>query len=222
MTTEKRGTGLSPFHGIQIPGICFESGHCIWLLDFAETPTEVSSYVEVWLIDPDGGTTLLIDPEEATPAVERYHEFDDVRGARIDVSLPDQETIRVAVREAGIDLEWSLTHRLTPRARALSRLLNVTPKRIARSRTGALVGTAALNLLLPANGLRVAGRTDTGRRYRTEPVRVTVGTDASATLDGEDLGGLTGPDRPVSFGDLHVTNRPIVTVGDLFLEYPLD
>lgn len=213
---------LRPFHGIQVPGVCFESGHCIWLLDFTETPTAIPGYVEVWLIGPDGGTTLLIDPDEATPTVGQYHEFDDVRGGRIDVSLPDQETIRVVVREAGLELEWTLTHRLTPRTRTLTRLLNATPKRIARSRIGALVGTAALNLLLPANGLRVAGRTETGRRYRTEPMRITVGTSASATLDGEDLGELTAPSRPIAFGDLHVPDRPIVTVGDLYLEYPVD
>lgn len=220
MSTGERD-GLRPFHGIQIPGICFESGHCIWLLAFTETPTEIPSYVEVWLISPDGRTTLLIDPDEATPTVEQYHEFDDVRGGRIDVSLPDQETIRVAVREAGLDLEWSLTHRQTLRTRAVSRLLNATPKRIARNRMGAVAGSAALNLLLPVNGLRVAGRTDTGRRYRSEPVRITVGTDASATLDGTDLGGLTAPDRSISFGDLRVPDRPLVAVGDLFLEYPL-
>ncbi|MDL5363735.1 hypothetical protein [Halalkalicoccus sp. NIPERK01] len=211
---------LEPFHGIQVPGVCFESGHCVWLLRFTETPTDLPSYTEVWLITPDGGTTLFVDPEEAAATVEEYHAFDEVRGAEIDVALPDQETIRVTVA-GDTDLEFDLTHELTPRARALSAMLNATPERVARSRIGAAVGTATLNTLLPANGLRVAGTTDTGRRYRNEPVRVTLGTDASATLDGEDLGGLAPPTRPIAFGDLHVPDRPVVTFGDLFLEYPV-
>ena len=77
-----------------------------------------------------------------------------------------------------------------------------------------------LNLLLPANGLRIAGVTETGRSYRNEPDRLTVGTEASATLDGEGLGGLSEPDRPIAFGDLHVPDLPIVTFGDLYLERP--
>ena len=213
---------LRPFHGIQVPGICFESSHCIWILNFTETPTEIPNYTEIWLISPDGRTTLFVDPPEAGPTVDQYHEFDEMVGAKIDISLPDQETIQVAVVSEDVAVDLTLTHERTSRARALSAMLNATPKQIARSQLGAAIGTATLNLLLPANGLRVAGVTETGRRYRNEPRQITVGTDASVTLDTEDLGDLTAPRRPIAFGDLHVPDRPVVTFGDLWLEYPAE
>jgi hypothetical protein len=220
MNTETATIGeLQPFSGFQVPGICFESGHCLWVLNFTETPTELPSYTELWLIGPDRRTTLFIDPPEAASLVEQYHTFDETIDAEIDVTLPNQETIRVTVVSEDAEIDLTLTHELTPKARVLSAMLNATPKRIARTRLGAAIGTATVNLLLPANGLRVAGRTETERRYRNEPIRVTVGTDAVATLDGEDLGCLSAPGTPITFGDLHVPDRPVVTFGDLWLEY---
>lgn len=214
-------TTLRAFHGFQVPGISFESGHCIWLLDFTETPTEAGAYFECWLVTPEGKTTLFIDEPDAIPTMAEYHTFDDIVEAAIACELPDQETIRVAVDASdGTTIDLELYHELTPRARLLTALLHATPERIARSRPGAAIATATLNLLLPANGLRVAGRTDTGKRYRNEPDRVTVGIDARATLDGEDLGALAAPGRSIAFGDIHVPDRPIVTFGDLCLEYP--
>jgi hypothetical protein len=211
---------LQPFHGFQIPGICFDSGHCIWLLNFTETPTNVPAYFEVWLISPDDDVTLFVDQPEAIPEIKNYHMFDNVIEATIDCELPDQRTVDVRVTgEDGTTLDVEVNHERTRRARLLTAMLNVTPRWMARSRPGAAIGTATLNFLLPANGLRVAGRTETGQRYRNEPDRLTVGTDASAILDGEDLGMLSPPDRSIAFGDLHVPEQPIVTFGDLYLAY---
>lgn len=79
---------------------------------------------------------------------------------------------------------------------------------MARNQLGTVIATATLGLVLPANGLRIAGVTDTGRPYRNEPNRLAVGTEASATLDGEGLGRLSDTDRPIAFGELYL-GRPI-------------
>lgn len=221
--TEADGEELVPFHGFQVPGICFESGHCVWLLRFTKTPTVVPAYFEVWLISPHDEVTLFVDQPEAIPVIERYHEFDAVVEATIDCRLPDPETIRVAVRgKDGTELDLELVHEPIPRARILNAMMRATPRSVARSRLGTVIATATLGLVLSSNGLRIAGVTDTGRPYRTEPDRLTVGTEASATLDGEELGRLSDPDRPIAFGDLHVPDRPIVTFGDLYLERPIE
>lgn len=124
------GEELAPFHGFQVPDICFESGHCVWLLQFTETPTVVPAYFEVWLVSPDNEVTLFVDRPEAIPLIERYHEFDAVVEATIDCRLPDPETIRVAVRgEDGTDLDLELVHEPTPRARILNAMMRATPDR---------------------------------------------------------------------------------------------
>lgn len=64
---------LRPFSGRMLLGICFESGHSLWLYDFEATPTDLGGYREFWVVDPDDTRTLYYDTEGTDVEIEPYH-----------------------------------------------------------------------------------------------------------------------------------------------------
>lgn len=210
---------LQPFSGHQIPGVCFGSGHCFWLFDFASTPTDVGPYTDVWMVTPDDERVLYTDPEEAAREVVKYHEFDRTAGASISWARPDPEAVVVTTEgDDGTVLELDVSLGRTRGTRLLNGMLAATPRLLLRSRVGTAISTLSVNLLVDANGTRVAGRTETGRRFRTDASRVRSVTNASATLNGTDLGRLVRPSRPIEFGDAKTTGEPLFVSCELYLE----
>lgn len=217
---QQRSRGhLEPFPGHFIPGLCFESGHCFWLLEFTDTPTEIGPYSEFWVVTPEGDRVLYVDPGEAIDEVLAYHEFDRTAGATISVDGHGSPSITADCEgEDGTSVSVELELDETVGTRLLTGAVALTPDVVLESTPGTLVSTAMLNALLDANGLRVAGQTETGRRYRLDVDSVSAISTASATLDGRDLGAVKPPDRPIEFGDAKTTAEPIFAPGTLFLE----
>ena len=212
---------LQPFHGFLTPGICFASGHCIWLLQFSSTPTAIEAYDEVWILTPDGERVLYVDPADAGPYVETYHEFDRVIGGTIswkeagtdgvEMHLEGDEETTLEVRA---DLGTSTgTHLLTA-------ITSLTPQPILRTSIGGAISNLTFDLLMDANGLKVVGETDTREPYRVEADALRVVTSAAATLNGEDLGAVQPPTRSIEFGDAIVPDEPFFVFGDLYLRPP--
>ncbi|WP_254536922.1 hypothetical protein [Halomarina litorea] len=212
-------TSLRPFTGLSLPGVCFESGHCVWLLDFESTPTPYGGYTEVWVIGPDGDRTLYVSEEEAIDTVCEYHDFDATHAAEVTVERDDERLTLSTTGEDGTRLDCSLAFESTPATRLLGAVARATPSAIARSGVGRAVSTFSLNALLGLGGLPVGGRTETGREYFAAADRMYLVGDATATLDGTDLGGVVRPPERIAFGDIVTTDRPVAFVGDLFLEY---
>lgn len=215
--TQQSGT-LGAFTGTFVPGLCFESGHCFWFLAFTDTPTRFDAYTELWIITPDGERVLYTDPEPATEEVQKYHDFDQVNGATISCDIAHSRFGVTMEATDGTDLELTASAGQTIETRILNTVIALTPDAILQSSTGTTVSTRSLNLLLDANGLKVAGRTETDRRYRLDAERIQQITDASGTIDGRDLGGLSPPNRPIEFGDAKTTADPLYVPGILHLE----
>lgn len=209
---------LGAFTGNFIPGLCFESGHCIWLLEFTSTPTRFDSYTELWIITPDGKRILYTDPEAATEEVLKYHDFDRTNGASITCDTSHSQISVTMEATDGTSLELTASASQTFGTRVLNTVIALTPAVILQSRMGTTISTLSLNLLLDANGLKVAGRTETDRRYRLDAERIQQITDASVTLDGSDLGALDSPTRPIEFGDAKTTADALYVPGTLNLE----
>lgn len=209
---------LRPFRGELTPGLCFASGHCVVVVDFRETPTRHGAYREAWLVAPDGTRTLVCSDRGAIPGVERYHEFD--RTAAGDVVLArNGGALALAVRSDAFDLELEASLGATKGTRLASTVGTLTPGfLLGAPRVGAAAGRATRRLLgvdLPA-----VGETETGARYRMATKGVRAMTDASARLDGEDLGDLAPPARRVAFGDIVVPDRALWLRGTLSLPHP--
>lgn len=214
---QRTGT-LEPFSGRFIPGICFESGHCVWLIEFTDTPTRFGSYTELWLILPDGERVLYTDPGEATEEVLKYHDFDRTVAAEI---RHERQRGNVAVElEAadGTTLEVTATTGQTIGTRILNAVITLTPQSILQSSLGTTVSTASLNLLVDAKGMQSAGRTETNRRYRLDADRLERLTDGSATLNETELGSIEPPSRPIEFGEAKTTADALYIPGTIHLE----
>lgn len=76
--------------------------------------------------------------------------------------------------------------------------------------------------LLDTRDTKVAGRTEIGESYRFEADRIAVVTEATATLDGDDIGSATAPDHSIEFGDVTIGNVPLYMRADAFLPIPND
>lgn len=216
-TAQHTGT-LGAFTGNFVPGLCFESGHCIWLLEFTSTPTRFDSYTELWIITPDGKRILYTDPEAATEEVLKYHDFGRTNGASITCDTSRGQIGVTMEATDGTSLELTASASQTLETRVLNGVIALTPAVVLQSSVGTAISTLSLNLLLDANGLKVAGRTETDRRYRLDAERMRQITDASATLDGRDLGTISPPDRLIEFGDAKTTADALYVPGTLHLE----
>ena len=218
---EQSAGSLQPFHGLFVPGIAFESGHSIWLYDFVTTPTPEGGYDEIWLVMPDGERILLVEREAIGAEVARYHEFDRTVLANVEWTWTGRDDLHLDVDTTdGTELALDVELDSTPAARTMGAMSRLTPAVVGRSTLGLWMTNASLNGLLGLGGLRAAGHTETGRRYRGEPDRIALTAAVSATLDGADLGSVVTSSEPVTFGDIRLTARPVFFFGDLYMEYP--
>lgn len=216
------GERLQPFHGLFVPGIGFESGHSIWLFDFDATPTGLGGYAEVWVVTPDDERILFVESEAVGREVGRYHEFDRTVIAAMDWAGTTRGEVHLAVSATdGTELRLDVALAATAATRMVGTMGRMTPPVVGRSAPGRWMANVSLNTLLGLGGLQTAGRTETGKRYRGEPVRIMLATAAMATLNGVDLGTLATPTRPVAFGDIRLTDRAVFFFGDLYMESPI-
>jgi len=212
---------LQPFEGFIIPGIGFESGHIIWLFKFDNTPTPLGRHSSVWIESPTGKLSLYTDPPEAIEYSAPYHDFDQVVGASIDWTDADLDRIEVVMHaEDGTALGLGAVLDHPASTRIMEGLASLVPRAVQRSSAGAAVSSLSLNLLLDANGLKLRGTTETGARYWGEADHLRTVQDASATLDGRDLGKQIPASSSHDFGDVKTARKPYVVFGALHLEYP--
>lgn len=212
---------LQPFHGIQSPGLCFSSGHCLVLNKYASAPTPIEAFGEIWIVTPDGERLLYTDPPAAGAYTEAYHDFDRTVGASITWERANEDRIAVHLDgEDGTVLELRSDLGVSPGVRVLNAITALTPRPVVRTSIGQTISTLALGQLIESNGLKIAGVTETQEPYRVEPDSIRLVTHATATLDNEDLGAVGPPDRPIEFGDHTVPNDPLMTFGAIYLRPP--
>jgi hypothetical protein len=189
------------------------------LLEFTGTPTEFEAYTELWVITPDGRRILYVDPGAAAEEVGTYHDFDRIEAGTVRVDRQGADGVEITLAgeddthfRTRLSLGWTLGTTL------LNTVIAVTPDAILQSSLGTTVSTASLNALVDARGLDVAGRTETGRRYRLDASHLSAIDTARGTIDETDLGGQAPPGRPIEFGDAKTTGDPLFIDGTLHLE----
>lgn len=221
--TRREDAPLQPFHGLSSPGLCFASGYCVWLFRWTSTPTFLDAYESVWVVTPDGERRLYVDPVDAGPLIETYHEFDRTVGATIAWDRADEDAVAVQVEgEDGTSLELRAELVASPRTRLVTTITALTPDPVLRTAIGEATSNLVFGRVLDTNGLQIVGTTETGEPYRVEANTLRLVEDASATLDGEELGELCPPDRQIEFGDAAAPNEPFVSFGDLYLRPPAE
>jgi hypothetical protein len=211
---------LRPFRGFLTPGLYFSTGYCLCLLNFDSTPTDVGSYFEIWLITPEDKRILYIDPEAAGRIVGTFHDFHEIVASNITSKWTNAGTLHVdmnAMDETTLDLHVQLGSSLG--ARILNTIIRITPRALMLTSPMIAVSEISLNLLLGLGVLKIAGKTETGKGYLNEADKLAVVKEASALLNGSDLGELACPPKPILFGDVKVPDRAFFSFGTLHLEY---
>lgn len=193
---------LQPFSGRVLLGLCFESGHSLWLYDFESTPTNLGGYREFWVVKPDDTRILYYDTEGAANEITRFHNWDQAVLAemtwewtadRIDITVHENDG-------TSINLEATIGDS------AMSRVLEFTQRYLPG----------------PLHRRMWGRHTETGTFGHLKSRRVRVITEATARINNTSLGAIQSPDQPVTFGEISAFDHPFVFVGDLLLEYPVD
>lgn len=210
---------LRPFRGFFSPGLYFTSGYGMRLYNFTSTPTEVSAFFQVWMMTPEDKKILYVDPEAAGAIVSTWYNFDEVVGASISWEWSDPDTLHINVKAVdGTILDLHLVLGSSLATTILNTIVKITPQALMRTRPMLAISDISFNLLLGLGGVHIAGKTETGKAYVTEADKLALVKKASAILNGEDIGTLTHPPKPIFFGPSRVANRPIFAFGTVNLE----
>lgn len=215
-----RDSGLQPFSGFMVPGMVFSTGHCIWLISWQRTPTGLGAFSEVWIFDPRGRRTCYIELADAVPVFHAFHAFDEVLPAELGWTWQEKTSLGVRVRArdtAVLDLKVALRPSLG--SWILNGMIKLSPKALGASPLVQKVSSRAMDLLLGVGPVPIAGRTETGRRYRHEAERIIPVGTASGTYLGAALGDLCSPPGHIHVGDVPVPKRPFLSFCNHHLEW---
>lgn len=104
--------------------------------------------------------------------------------------------------------------------RVLNAISALTPRAVLRTSIGQRLSNLSLKTVMDSNGLKIVGITESQEPYRFEADPLWAVRDASATVNGEDLGECWPPDRPIDFGDAKTPDEPFVAASDVHLRPP--
>lgn len=210
---------LRPFDGFFSPGLYFDSGHGMRLYNFTSTPPDVEAFFQIWMMTPGGKKILYVDPEAANAIISTWYTFDEVVGSSISWKWPDSDTLDVDVEaDDGTTFDLRLVLGSSLATALLNTIIKITPRALMRTRPMLAISGFSFNLLLGLGGVHIRGKTETGKAYVTEADKLAVVREASAVLNGEDLGRLTRPPQPIYFGPSRVADRPVFAFGTANLE----
>ena len=193
---------LQPFRGRILLGICFESGHSIWLYDFESAPTDLGAYREFWVVEPDDTRTLYYDTEGADAEIAAFHDWSRSVLAEMKWEWTTDHIDIIVNGSEGRTIELEATVDDSGMSRVLTLMQRYLPGPLHK---------------------RMFGRhTETGKFGHLKTPSVRVVTQATARIGGKSLGAIQPPGQPVTFGEVSAFDNPYVFVGDLLLEYPVE
>lgn len=210
----RRGDAPWPDHeyvrGWGVFGMPFDSGHVLALRVFPEGSFGPNR--AVWHRDPAGAWSILYDAPSADVACPRYFgpACTTVTPATIVLTWTGPRTLRVELDEPR--LTWTMTARLSPVLAILNPLMAAMP--LASWRLPALV--RARERAASAIGLgeiALQGTMPSGHHGLLMPERMYLVDDASAVVDGTDLGRpVRAADNP-TIGGVALPARGVIAIG---------
>lgn len=203
------------FSGWGIMALTFTSGHVLALRRWT-TSSIGPAYTSVWHRAPDGRWRMWQDAE-AGQACPRYFSsaVDTHHRTSVDLAWVDARTL--TVRVPGV-LDWTMQVGATATTRLMNVLAAATPQTAWRS-------TLLLRLMSrvagPALGLgrfRLTGRVPNGQRFRMGPTHVAMVQDATATIEGVDLGPIGPLREQARLQDFWIPQRGLLAKGRVWMD----
>jgi hypothetical protein len=213
---------LKAYHGYQSSLIPFSSGHYLYLASWDSTPTQYSSFSNIWVITPEDKRILFVDPPASSEIVCIYHDFHEILGGSISFDWVSNSSLQVhCVSIDGahdLSLDFHLVETLS--SRLLVALAGKPPTRFTISKPIVALSNFMLNLLVTKGGLTVFGKTETGQPfYNGAADRLMLIRTGSATMNGRDLGNVSKPTWPIEFGDATPSVQAVMKLGTLYIPF---
>jgi hypothetical protein len=173
----------------------------------------------VWHRDPHGRWTFFQDvaPEVACT---RYFgaAVDEVVQAAIDIDWSAPDELSVTVLGRGHRLDWQMSLTTSNATRLMNSLGSVLPDSWWHSQRILAVMSRLIPPMLHTGELRLTGVTPNGQRFTVNPSLSWLIEEATATLDGSDLGEVGRAPTQGKLGDFRVPQRGIFAIGRAFFE----
>jgi len=212
---ERRGSAPWPDHeyvkGWGVMGLPFDSGHYLALRVFPEN--DFAPYKTVWHRDPNGRWSIHVDGPRLDTACPRYYgaACAHVGHATIDLTWTAPMTLRITVDAPHLD--WSLTATETPLLRGLNAMSVRLPTWTWRPRPLLRARELLARGVLGMGDLRMKGTMPSGHVGTLMPERMYFMEDATATLDGVDLGHPARVSPTPDIGGFPMPARGVLAVG---------
>jgi hypothetical protein len=208
--------GRDDVGGYAIVGQPFESGDLLCLRRFPVS-TFGPGYVSVWHRSPDDDWTVYttISPDLSCPrfigaAVSR------VVQTAIDVDWTGPSHLAVDVPEAAID--WRMHIASTPVTTMMNAMMGLMPSALFRSDPVLSAMSLMSTAMLGAGDLRLRGHMPNRQWFQAGPRLVWVVSEASASIDGRNLGGAAPLKAQARLGEVPMPQRGLLMMGAFSFE----
>ena len=211
---EFRGSAPWPDHeyvtGWGVFGLPFDSGHVLALRVFPQN--SFAPYRTVWHRDPHGAWAIYVDGPRVDSACPRYYgpACDHVGRTTITITWLGPRTLHVTMPEPALD--WTLTAASTRTLTALNALAGGLPAWTWRPRPLLRV-RERIARALGLGRLELAGPMPSGHVGTLMPRRMYVIDEATATLNGTDLGNPARLDTNPRIGGVPLPARGVLAIG---------
>lgn len=215
-TAIEPGMGEAPWPGHEyvrgwgVFGLPFASGHVLALRVFPQG--SFGPYRTVWHRDAEARWSIYADAERVELACPRYYgpACEYVGAARIDLEWTGPRTLHVAMDEPALD--WTLTAARSPVMGVLNPISAALPHSSWRPR--ALVrARERLAQALGMGRLQMSGVMPSGHTGLLMPQRMYLVHQASAVLEGVDLGHPTRLPEGPAIGGVPLPARGVLAIG---------
>lgn len=188
----------------------FASGHVLGLRRWTASSVG-EQFTSIWHRDPAGDWHFY---ESAQPefACSRWfgHGVQESTVVDIDVRWTGPDVLRVVSPDL---LDWTLTLDSSPMTRVMSGVGSVLPLRAWRSPTMLRAMGVVASSTLGVGKVGMTGLTANGLPFDANPLRIWRVVDASATIEGQDVGPPAPLPVQARLGDFWIPQRGIFAMG---------
>lgn len=197
--------------GWGVMGLPFDSGHYLALRVFPEN--DFAPYKTVWHRDPEGRWSIYVDGPRLDAACPRYYgpACTHVGHATIDLTWTAPMSLRVNVDAPRID--WTLDATETPLLRVLNAMSARLPTWTWRPRSLLRARELLARRVLGMGDIRMRGTMPSGHTGTLMPERMYFIDDATATVDGKELGHPARVTPTPDIGGFPLPARGVLAIG---------